>query len=407
MYSTKGFHLALLSLLLATACGNEPRTWTFQHQVLENFHPLPGGHSGESAIADINGDGAADIWFSADNGREDLYQMGWYANPTWTLHRIARGDMVGGNWIDLDNDGDADLVTGKAYRSMEYVWFENTGQAEQADWPEHPISTGRINADLTRFADLNRDGRDDIVVLTFRRDVFYLPVSSNPRQQEWTVYHLAHSENPRTGGSVGDVDNDNDIDVVWGRGWLENPGDAAKTPWKDHIIDPDWHHDAQSQVADLDRDGRSDIVLASEESDHGLAWYSRSGNETNWIKHVVADSGYEGVHSLQLADFDLDGDLDIFCAEMHQSGYIESRPPHKIAVFENVDIGRNLWREHIVAATGSHNARAGDLNGDGYPDIVGSNWNNRLPDYPMVPEVWFNQIGVSSSERRSSIANDP
>jgi hypothetical protein len=58
-----------------------------------------------------------------------------------------------------------------------------------------------------------------------------------------------------------------------------------------------------------------------------------------------------------------------------------------------VDINKNQWQEHILAETGSHNARVGDINGDGLPDIIGSNWNSRLKDYPLKAEVWINRIG--------------
>jgi len=369
------------------------KNWPFEHKVLEDFHPVKTGHSGESAIVDINKDGKPDIWFNANNGKNDLYQMAWYKNPSWQLYRIARGNYLGGNWIDIDDDGDMDLVTSKRNGPATYVWLENTGNPERRDWPEHVIDKGRINADATHFADLNGDGREDIVVMTFRQDVFYLPAPDDPQKGPWKVYNVRRSDNPRTGGSLGDVDSDGDIDIVWGNGWLQNRGDPTKVPWPDHIIDPKWHHDAQSAVADINGDGRNDVVLAGEESFDGIAWYRREPTTGKWIKHEIAATGYEGVHSLQVADFDRDGDIDVFCAEMHQSGYIKAREPHKLTVFENYDIKTNNWKEHIIATTGSHNARAGDINGDKYPDIVGSNWNNGLPEYPLKAEVWINKIG--------------
>ena len=369
------------------------RNWPFEHKVLQDFHPLKTGHSGESAIVDINNDGKPDIWFNANNGKNNLYQMAWYKNPSWQLYRNARGNYLGGNWIDIDGDGDMDLVTSKRDHPLMYVWLENAGNPEQRDWPEHVIDKGRINADATHFADLNRDGRKDIIVMTFRQDVYYLPTPVNPKKGPWKIYHVRHSDHARTGGSLGDVDSDGDIDIVWGNGWLQNRGEPTKVPWPDHIIDSNWNHDAQSAVADIDKDGSSDIVLAGEESSDGMAWYKREPATDKWIKHKIAATGYEGVHSLQVADFDRDGDLDVFCAEMHQSGYIKAQEPHKITVFENYDIKTNDWKEHIIATTGSHNARVGDINGDKYPDIVGSNWNNRLQEYPLKAEVWISKIG--------------
>lgn len=63
---------------------------------------------------------------------------------------------------------------------------------------------------------------------------------------------------------------------------------------------------------------------------------------------------------------------------MHQSGYIKQGEPYKVTLFENVDIKSNKWEEHILAVAGSHNVRVGDVTADGYPDIIGSNWNHSL-----------------------------
>lgn len=209
------------------------------------------------------------------------------------------------------------------------------------------------------------------------------------------------------GGNWRDMNGDGRPDLVTGLAihsrelvWLENPGRPEQTrAWPVHPIhkgdiDPDFAYDAQSVVVDLDKDGRTDVILASEEGFDGVAWYSWDTSQKKWIKHQVAPAkSYSGLHSLRVADFDRDGDLDIFTAEMHTSGYIKQVPPHKVAVWENVDIEKNQWKEHVVAETGSHNARVGDINGDGYPDIIGSNWNNRIKEYPLRPDAWINRIG--------------
>jgi hypothetical protein len=402
--------IAVLLVLIFTifSCQPKVKEFNFEYLPLEDYFVEDDAMNGECAIVDVNGDGHPDLWWSvyafakSERDKEryerhrELYQMAWYKGPDFKeMFRMYKGVTYGGNWMDMDNDGDMDCVTGRAINSLEFIWLENPGQPEgHRDWTEHFIHRGAVNSDNTMFADINQDGRDDIVVQSFRNDVHFFPAPADPKKGPWEIYHLGHSDHPRTGACLGDVDGDNDIDVVWGHGWLENPGEITQGFWKDHVIDPDFYYDAQSVVTDLDNDGRSDIILASEESFDGLIWYSWDTSAEKWLKHpIVTDSTYSGLHSLRIADFDLDGDMDIFTAEMAMSGYIKQVAPHKVTVFENVNITKNEWREHVIAETGSHSARVGDINGDGYPDIIGSNWNNRLECCPLRADVWINKIG--------------
>ena len=384
--------------------------WHFEHRVLQDYFTDADAMNGECAIVDIDGDGRPDLWWScyafvhdetAYGRQKDLYQMAWYKGPDFKqMFRMHKGVTHGGNWLDINGDGRMDLVTGLAIESHDLVWLENPMHPGQTrDWPMHLIHQGEIDPDMILFGDLDGNGRQDIVVQSFRNDVHVLLAPADPLNGKWEVFHVGHSDHARTGASIGDVDGDGDLDVVWGRGWLENPGDP-RLPWKDHVIDPQFGYDAQSVVVDLDKDGRPDVVLASEEGIDGVAWYSWDTVQNSWLRHQIAPAqSYSGLHSLRIADFDGDSDMDVFTAEMAMSGYIRQEPPHKVAVWENVEIKKNEWREHILAETGSHNARVGDVNGDGLPDVIGSNWNNRLKECPMKAEIWVNRMGSGPSTR--------
>ncbi len=133
------------------------------------------------------------------------------------------------------------------------------------------------------------------------------------------------------------------------------------------------------RVADVNGDGRLDIVLTRSEGKHGISWFEApedpAGGE--WVEHVVDDS-VDFAHSLIIADMDGDGTPDIVTAEMHQS---ERR---RVLVYLNEGGGAG-WRRQVVATTGCHNMCVADFEGTGRPAIAGANWSG--PYQPV--EMWW------------------
>jgi hypothetical protein len=81
-------------------------------------------------------------------------------------------------------------------------------------------------------------------------------------------------------------------------------------------------------------------------------------------------------HSLIVADFDNDGDADVFSCEME--GIPGDRPPRWF-LWENADGKGQRFIEHIIldAKLGGHLAVAADVDGDGDLDIVSKLWRPR------------------------------
>jgi hypothetical protein len=87
--------------------------------------------------------------------------------------------------------------------------------------------------------------------------------------------------------------------------------------------------------------------------------------------------GLTGTHSLQVADFDGDGNLDVLAAEMHTS------KKKRVLVYLNKG---GTFTPTVLSRTGSHNMRIGDIDGDGDIDIVGKNYAGA----GRVVEMWEN-----------------
>lgn len=361
--------------------------WDFAHVVVD-ADPLATFRINDIQVGDINDDGLPDIWASGRGAGVNAYQMVWYENPTWARYEIAKGDYKYGDLSDIDGDGDLDVIAGQSNDSKVY-WFENTGRPEKKDWPKHNLGVDG-QPDLFQVGDIDNDGRVDLIFM-YKYKVGWAQNPSNPRQK-WST-HTIWSGSRRSGGTLADIDQDLDLDIIYGNAWFENPrpkGDPTQaSQWIMHTFDPKWPTEARSGIGDLSGDGRLDVVLSGEESTAGIAWYQAPVDLAagTWIRHDVITSGYEGVHSLALADFDRDGDLDIFAAEMHTG-----QDPDRVTVFENADIASNTWVEHVLSVSGSHNAKIADLDADGCPDIVGKNFA-ASSGVPLQVEFWRNTAG--------------
>jgi hypothetical protein len=374
--------------------------WDFREIIIDK-NPLQPNRITDAEIVDIDGDGKLDLWYSGRAINASERRFVWYRNTgnmeKWQRCTPFLGPSIGAAWGDVDGDGDSDLITARDRGKHPLVWMENplrvAGNPAMDVWKVHMIHPDPQDPDeihttyidarskVTGGLDLNRDGRLDMVIAAFKQTLWYVSGPEDPMKGPWQFHRIAEGKDGHGGARIADLDGDGDLDVAWGHSWHENPGEPANVPWPRHTIDADWPDECKIAIGDLDEDMRLDVVLTGEESPHGIAWYKNPGSAKGpWKKHMVV-SGWEGLHSCQLADFDGDGDLDIFTAQMH------GRPGERVAVIENKDIGENRWVAHVISTVGSHNAKVGDIDGDGDPDIAGKNY-----DGDKRPRIWINNV---------------
>jgi hypothetical protein len=399
-----------LAVIVCLVLPGRAMEWDFKEIIIDE-NPLQPDRVTDVEIVDIDGDGQADLWYSGAKIALNERKSAWYERQgdTWVRHTPFPGPSLGGNWGDVDGDGDLDLITGQDRNRMKtgnhaLVWMENPlndgGDPANDVWTVHQIHrdpadpdelhTGYTDAQgrYVRKLDLNRDGRLDLVIAAFKQTLWYLPGPKDPRNGPWRFYKIAESPSGHGGAAIADLDNDGDLDIAWGHRWYENSGSPAVIPWRSRAIDTGWPEECKIAAGDLDKDGWLDLVLTGEESAHGLAWYRNPARDPRRIwqkRHILA--GWRGLHSCRLADFDNDGDLDIFTAQMH------GRDEQRVAVVENRDARSNQWQVHVISNAGSHNAKVGDLDSDGDIDIAGKNYED-----DRRPRIWINPNEETSAE---------
>jgi hypothetical protein len=357
---------------------------------------------GHREVGDIDGDGFNDI--AAVNTAKSEHFIVWYKYPNWSKYTIAdisefsdykayrSCDM---ELADIDGDGDLDLV-GRIGRPEDdkygiNCWFENpkpSGNPAGNNWKRHDIGENYYAKDL-EVADLNGDGKLDVIsrALNAKLHIYFQEASSWKER----VLEITHHD----GMDVGDMDRDGDPDIVLNGYWIETPDDPLTGSWVKHDFDNKWYTQKTGEkgrwydnnckviVADMNRDSCLDIVIAhAEDKGYPVSWYQAPADPKNgkWTEHVIAQ--VDKCHSLKVADFDNDGDLDVLVGEMPN---IPKEAPHPVLVFINQ--GNALkWKQQLLTNRGNYSAQVGDIDNDGDIDIIGLRNHNSAPI-----EMWRNK----------------
>jgi hypothetical protein len=336
-----------------------------------------GSQLGQTALADVDRDGDLDwICGQADRTGGEVWWWEFRGPDEWVRHLMGQGRTdVGGAPLDVDRDGWVDFLAGSRL-------LLNPRAPRAKPFAVHDVAT--IYSHDTVFADVDGDGQADAIANSDKAGLFWYSIPENPTRP-WAGHEIASAASHEVHGGVsprpvGDIDGDGDADVVTGQGWYENVDGKGRT-WRPRLVlDLGERHQyglaVRTWVGDLDGDGDADVVQAEADNPDGrVAWFENDGRG-RFARHLVKDEGErQDFHSLAVADFDGDGDLDILSG----GGPLSAAGSHKVYVWENLAGAKgrptpDRWREHVVARKPCHEAVAGDVDGDGDVDVCFKPW---------------------------------
>jgi VCBS repeat protein len=329
------------------------------------------------AVATVLGLTAVLGWQPATNSAINL-------DTPWARHTITSGPRGadGVHLGDADGDGDDDVTSAWEQAGLVTVSLRPAAVAEP--WPTVTVATHLHGVEDAIFADVDADGNLDVVSACECRRVVVHFAPDDP-SAAWTSVDLTPARNLQRWikVAVADIDRDGRLDIIGGGkanpatvGWFrapEDPHDGSAWTYTP-MSEVGWTMSLTSR--DVEGDGDHDVVLSDKipirRPDgtivyelRGSRWLENTEHGTAWHHHPIGFG--RGEHKfLQIADFDGDGRDDVLDGA--------SGPAYNRTFFR-----RNLgqwgpWEEIPIpqpAGVGWYqDVKTADLDLDGDPDLV-------------------------------------
>ncbi|MFT6337103.1 MAG: hypothetical protein ACI86M_001793 [Saprospiraceae bacterium] len=319
----------------------------------------------EVFASDINNDGLNDLIGCTETNLLLFINLGNHLYSTVTLESTPGANFSSAHTADLDADGLTDIVS-SSEGNGNISWYKNLGNNTFS--PKNIIDSGNKSRDVIT-ADLDGDGDLDVLAnlyQSFATDL--IAYYENTGNGSFDPRVILSSEGSRIDCLLPfDIDDDGDLDVfstdligdqIWmmenlGNGSFGSPSSIAQNL-----------NGAQSlTIADYDKDGRYDFVVATRNSASMIATFSYNSDGTFTIPEriffIITNSQ---INTVYFKDLDLDGNPEICMADDNAS---------TISYLKNLGTAFQGSATMVYAsATRASCVHADDLDGDGDSEVI-------------------------------------
>jgi sugar phosphate isomerase/epimerase len=330
--------------------------------------------------------------------------IGW---REFAVEKEALPIETGGTFYDIDSDGDNDLVFGGDAQSNKIWWWENPAPFfnPNVPWHRYEIKTDGQNQhhDMV-FGDFKQTGKVQFAFWNQgAKTLFVTDIPSEVRREKWVFEPVFVAENNIKnvkGCIAADVDGDGNKDLVAGNYWFK----YVDGKFKSTKVGEEGGRVAAAKF----RAGKKvQLVFAPSDNKGRLMLYECAGSaevSANWKGRDLIGRELSYAHTLEVADINDDGDLDILCAEMAKW---ESTPGNEKAATDNNSNAESFIlygdgkggfaKTNFQKGIDFHEGRITDIDGDGDMDILSKSYIWKTPQV----EMWLQN---GTGERQANIS---
>jgi hypothetical protein len=335
-------------------------------------------------LADVDGDKKTDIVAVTES------RVVWYRNPDWRLRVIIDNQTERDNVCiapyDIDDDGMIDFALGAGWlnnKNLGTIYWLSRGKSLDDRWSVHAI--GRESwTHRMRWGDILGSGKPQLVVSPLNKttgngvqlQAFAIPM--HPKTDPWRATLLDSDLNAMHNHWMVDLDGDGKTDAVTAsqEGIHLVHRDVQGTIVKQKLADGAPGPDAPQQRGAGEikvgkfKGGIPFIVTVEPMHGNSVVVYTQpAAGEKLWARHVVDDTLKRG-HAIGVADIDHDGSDELIIGHSDKGTGDHAGPG--IFIYDAADISGTTWTKHVIDNGGiaTEDLVVDDLNGDGWADIV-------------------------------------
>jgi uncharacterized repeat protein (TIGR01451 family) len=276
-----------------------------------------------AAWADYDNDGNIDLFVANNVGSHNFL---YHNNGNGTFTKITSSVVVtegiychSASWADYDNDGYVDLFVAEYFPTKTNHLFHNNGDGTFSSVEGNPIVTDAGHSIGAAWGDYNNDGLVDLFVPNTDGDKNFLYKNIGNGQFIKVDEDVLSTPSNSVGCTWGDYNNDGYLDLfITNSGnqdnfLYKNNGDGTFTKITSGEITNDGGNSHGSTWIDFDNDGDLDLVVTNDQNGDNFMYKNNGDGTFTKLENVLTQAGGNSF-ATAIADYDQDGDYDIFIA---------------------------------------------------------------------------------------------